>query len=267
LIAAVVGRVGRARRTPRQMSTMRTLRRWNVVVGLAHALQAIAILALAQDVTLPVTASFLEGPPGSGDRGGPVTLFALPVGPAVAAFLLLAAVDHLVVAGPAAGWYERNLRREQNPARWWEYAVSASLMVVLIGMLSGISEATALVALFGANAAMILFGLVMERSNRPGAPVDWRPFAYGCVIGAVPWLAIGLQLAVSASEASVPGFVLAIFVTLFALFNSFAVNMWLQYRRVGRWRSYLFGERAYLVLSLVAKSALAWQVFGGALAG
>jgi hypothetical protein len=44
-------------------------------------------------------------------------------------------------------------------------------------------------------------------------------------------------------------------------------TMWLQYRRVGRWRSYLFGERAYFVLSLVAKSALAWQVFAGTLAG
>jgi hypothetical protein len=36
---------------------------------------------------------------------------------------------------------------------------------------------------------------------------------------------------------------------------------------VGRWRSYLFGERTYFVLSLVAKSALAWQVFAGTLAG
>jgi hypothetical protein len=258
-MASAAGRVG--------ADSMRGLRRFNVAVGLAHAVQAIAILALAQDVTLPVDAGFLEGPPGSGDRGGPVSLLELPVGPAVAAFLLLAAVDHLLVAGPAARWYERNLARGQNPARWWEYSVSASLMVVLIAMLSGVSEATALVAIFGANAAMIFFGLVMEQVNRPGAPVDWRPFVLGCVVGAVPWLAIGLQIAVSASEASVPGFVVAIFVSLFALFNSFAVNMWLQFRRTGRWRSYLFGERAYLVLSLVAKSALAWQVFGGALAG
>ncbi|MDH5294973.1 MAG: hypothetical protein OEW91_14955, partial [Acidimicrobiia bacterium] len=35
---------------------------------------------------------------------------------------------------------------------------------------------------------------------------------------------------------------------------------------IGRWRDYLFGERFYILLSLVAKSALAWQVFGGTLA-
>jgi hypothetical protein len=238
-----------------------------VFLALAHAAQAIAILLLANGTTIPITWSYIDGPPAVGTQQTE-TLYDLPFGPAVAAFLLLAAVDHGLMAAPrVVGWYERNLAAETNPARWWEYSVSASLMVVLIAMLSGVSEGTALIALFGANAAMILFGLVMERVNRPGAPVDWRPFAYGCAIGAVPWLAIGLQIAVSASEASVPGFVLAIFVTLFALFNSFAVNMWLQYRRTGRWRSYLFGERAYLVLSLVAKSALAWQVFGGALAG
>ena len=55
--------------------------------------------------------------------------------------------------------------------------------------------------------------------------------------------------------------------SLFVFFNVFAVNQWLQYRQVGRWRDYLVGERAYITLSLVAKSALAWQVFGGTLAG
>jgi hypothetical protein len=35
---------------------------------------------------------------------------------------------------------------------------------------------------------------------------------------------------------------------------------------VGRWRDYVYGEFAYVTLSLVAKSLLAWQVFAGALA-
>ena len=49
------------------------------------------------------------------------------------------------------------------------------------------------------------------------------------------------------------------------LFNSFAVNMVLQYRRVGKWRDYLFGERIYILLSLIAKTALAWQIFANTL--
>jgi hypothetical protein len=41
--------------------------------------------------------------------------------------------------------------------------------------------------------------------------------------------------------------------------------MVLQYKKVGKWADYLYGERVYIVLSLVAKSALAWQIFGGTL--
>jgi hypothetical protein len=107
----------------------------------------------------------------------------------------------------------------------------------------------------------------MERSNLGRERVDWRPFVYGCIAGAVPWIAIGIQLLVSSTEGDgVPGFVIGIFVSLFVLFNTFAVNMWLQYRGRGRWADPAFAERVYLWLSLAAKTALAWQVYFGALA-
>lgn len=245
------------------------LRRLNVAVGSVHALQAVVLLALATAASLPVTASFLTGPPGAGDYGT-ASLGSLRIDWLVAAFLLLAAVDHLTlsVAGRPRRWYEANVARGINPARWWEYSVSASIMVVLIAMLAGVSELVALIALFGANAAMILFGLAQERANVDRDRVDWRPFVYGCVIGAIPWIAIAVQLIVSTTEGDgVPGFVVAIFITLFLLFNTFAVNMWLQYRGRGRWADPAFAERVYLFLSLIAKSALAWQVYAGALAG
>ncbi len=247
----------------------RSLHRLNVVVGLFHAVQAAAILALAGAATLPVNVTYLLGPPGGGDYGGPANLLNLRIDVAVALFLLLAAVDHLAVASPSARrWYEQHVTRGVNPARWWEYSISASLMVVLIAMLSGITEATALIALFGVNASMVFFGLVMERTNLDRETVDWWPFIYGCIAGAVPWIAIGIQLLVSQTDGNgAPGFVYAIFFTLFVLFNTFAVNMWLQYRGRGRWADPLFAERVYVTLSLVAKSALAWQVYAGALAG
>ncbi len=43
--------------------------------------------------------------------------------------------------------------------------------------------------------------------------------------------------------------------------------MFLQYRRTGPWRDYLFGEAVYVLLSLTAKSALAWQIFASTLVG
>jgi hypothetical protein len=52
-----------------------------------------------------------------------------------------------------------------------------------------------------------------------------------------------------------------IFFIYFAVFNVFALNMVLQYKGLGRWRDYLYGELVYIILSFVAKTALAWLVF------
>ncbi len=241
------------------------LRAYNVVMGFLHLAQAIAILLLANDFALPVTATFMDGPPGSGLVRN-ATLFELPFGPAIAGFLLLSAAAHFIVASPGIfGWYRSNLLHGRNYARWIEYALSSSLMVVLIAMLPGISDVAALGAIFGVNAAMILFGLLMEHYEQPGRP-NWMSYWFGVMTGAVPWVLIGIYLWNPGSEVAAPTFVYAIFVSLFVFFNSFAVNMVLQYRRVGPWRDYLFGEAVYIALSLLAKSALAWQVFAGTLA-
>jgi len=41
---------------------------------------------------------------------------------------------------------------------------------------------------------------------------------------------------------------------------------YLQYKKIGRFATYLVGEKTYLVLSLAAKSLLAWQIFASTLA-
>jgi Heliorhodopsin len=243
-----------------------SLRRANVGAAALHAVQALAVLALATDFALPVTASYLAGPPGTTPLD-PVVLFDIPTGLAVAGFLALSALAHLLVC---TAWWQRyvaDLGRQRNPARWVEYSFSASLMIVLIAQLVGISDVAALVALFGVNTAMILFGWLQERCEHPGSG-GWLPFGFGCVAGVVPWVAITIYLLSpgSTSSASPPGFVYGIFVSLFVFFNVFALNQWLQYRARGRWQDYLFGEKVYIVLSLTAKSALAWQIFAGTLA-
>ena len=248
------------------VSQTSSLRRANVGAAVLHAVQAGAVLALTTDFALPVTASYMAGPPGTPPQD-PVTLFDIPTGLAVAGFLALSALAHLIVC---TVWWQRyvaDLGGQRNLARWVEYSLSSSLMIVLIAQLVGISDVAALVGLFGVNAAMILFGWLQEHYERPGNG-GWLPFGFGCVAGVVPWLAITVYLLSpgSTSSATPPGFVYGIFVSLFVFFNVFALNQWLQYRAKGRWQNYLFGERVYIVLSLTAKSALAWQIFAGTLA-
>jgi hypothetical protein len=191
-------------------------------------------------------------------------LFSYRLGPAVALFSLLSAGFHLLVASPW-GWprYRRELAAGRNRFRWVEYSLSASLMIVLIAGISGMTDVVALLGLFGVNASMILFGWLMETTSDPGPDADWTPFVFGCLAGVIPWIGIGIYIVGAGSD--VPNFVYGIFVTLFILFNCFAVNQWLQYRAKGRWADYLHGERTYIVLSLVAKSLLAWQIFANVL--
>lgn len=243
---------------------MSRLRLVNIVMGGVHAAQAVAVMSLSNDFTTPVVASYLAGPPGT-DPAETTHLFDLPFAEGVALFLALSAVFHWLIASPPFfDRYTAGLDAGRNHFRWVEYSLSSSVMIVLIAALTGISDVSALLALFGVNAAMIFFGAIQEKYEEPGGGLV--PFWLGCLAGIVPWLAIGVYLVSPGSDTQPPGFVYAIYVSLFGFFNVFALNQWLQYRMVGPWRRYRHGEASYIVLSLVAKSALAWQVFGGTLA-
>ncbi|HET8561572.1 MAG TPA: heliorhodopsin HeR [Marmoricola sp.] len=239
------------------------LRVLNLAAFAFLATEAVYMLLASNSLALPVTASFLRSDPVRPQPAvAPETVASIRIGPAVAAFLLLAAVDHALVAAPRVHrWYERCLDRRTNYARWIEYSVSASIMMVLIGLFVGIRDVAAVAAVFAANAAMILFGLLMERQQRPGR-CDWSAFWFGSVVGLVPWLLVAVYVV---NVPAVPGFVYAITVVQFVLFFSFALNMALQYLQVGWWRDYVHGEVGYLALSLTAKSLLAWLVFANVL--
>jgi hypothetical protein len=241
------------------------LRRFNLTMGSVHLIQAMVMLAISSDFALPVTSSFLTyNPTTEVLRPDPQEMFSVRIGPMVAAFLFLSALAHFAIAAPRVNdWYSRNIGLGMNPARWMEYSLSSSLMIVVIAMLTGLYDVAALTLIFALNATMILFGWVMEVHNQTTRKTNWLSYWFGCFAGAIPWVAVGIYL-IGATPGP-PDFVYWIYGSMFVFFNIFAVNMVLQYKGVGRWRNYLYGERAYIWLSLVAKSLLAWQVFAGTL--
>ena len=251
-----------------QANRFLSLRRFNAIMALVHLLQGVFMLLLSTDFSLPVTASFLKLDPSTDKLAAvPEALADLRIAPLVAAFLFISAVAHALIASPRIyEWYTRNLSKGINYARWMEYSLSASVMIVVISMLVGIYDIATLIVIFALNATMILFGLMMELHNQTTEKTNWTSFWFGTFAGVVPWIAIFVYLIGSGSgEGGPPGFVYGIFASIFVFFNAFAINMVLQYRKVGPWRDYLFGERMYVILSLVAKSLLAWQVFAGTL--
>lgn len=202
-------------------------------------------------------------------------LFSFPLAYLVAAFFGLSALAHFLVAYPLRKRYEGWLAREFNPIRWAEYALSSTLMIIGIASLSFITDAGALIAIAVVNASMNLFGWSMEEANIGRKNVQWSHYIFGCIAGIAPWIAIfitfGLSLAnwptgTLANGASFEDFkvvLIVIYVSLFVSFNIFAINMVLQRLKVGKWADYLHGERSYMILSLVAKTLLAWQVWTG----
>ena len=260
-----MGEVGAYHRpVTKEPLTLASLRSYNIVAGSLHLLQAIAIVVLATTFALPVKASYMTGPPGPHVGTQVVTLFHVEFAWAIFAFFALSAIAHFTVAGPHWTSYQRELVLERNPYRWLEYSLSASIMIALIAMLVGINDIAALIALVGVNASMIGFGWMQERYEEPGGSL--QPFWLGSVAGIVPWLAIGVYLLGPGAAAHPPAFVYGIYVSLFVSFNCFAVVQYLQYRQIGRFRDYLVGEKTYLILSLGAKSLLAWQIFASTLA-
>ena len=233
--------------------TSQGLRKVNIFAGFLHLAQMTAVLALSSDFALPVTATYMEGPPGTSFAPS-VILFSTPIGLTVAIFLGLSALAHFIVASPQFfPRYSAGIAAQRNYFRWVEYSISSSVMIVLIAQVTGVADIAALISIFGVNASMILFG--------------WLPFIFGCITGIVPWIALMFYVFSigGVGETSAPAFVYGIVVTIFLFFNSFALVQWLQYKKVGKWSDYIRGERTYITLSLVAKSALAWQIFANTL--
>ena len=246
--------------------TPQSLRKVNIYAGVLHLVQMIGVLLLSNDFTLPINATYMSGPPGT-TFAEPIVLFNTPVGLTVAIFLGLSALAHFIVASPKFfPRYSAGLQAKRNYFRWVEYSISSSVMIVLIAQVTGVVDVIAIIALFGLNATMILFGWLQEKYENPGNG-GWLPFIFGCIAGFIPWLALLFTIFSIGGvyETQAPIFVYIIVLTIFLFFNSFALVQWLQYKQVGRWSNYLQGERTYITLSLLAKSALAWQIFANTL--
>jgi hypothetical protein len=245
------------------------LKRFNARAGILHLVQGVAMLVLGLLLTYSrdiytfyikldiVTLTAVPNPQ--------ILLTVTSLGAILASFPLISASAHLIIAYPKNKSYNENLKKGMNPYRWYEYAFSSSIMIVLIAQFLGVWDFWSLVMIFVLNAMMIMFGYIMELLNQRTEKTNWSPFILGCVSGGTPWVVIFAYFvgAVQSVGVNPPTFVYMIFIIYLVLFNIFAVNMVLQYKGVGRWKDYLYGERVYIILSFVAKSILAWIVFIG----
>ncbi len=258
---------------PSIVNTLQKLRKWNLIAAGLHFVQGVAVLAFSGSTTFPITTNYLTLDKLQSTSGSPVLtpatrhLFDINLAYLVAAFFFMSAIAHVVIATVYRNSYENNLQKGINKGRWIEYSFSASTMIVAIAVIAGIYDLSTLLMMFGLIAIMNLTGLIMEVHNHGAKNINWLSYIVGCFAGILPWIVYVIYVAGSGiyGGAQPPTFVYWILVSIFLLFNCFAINMYLQYKKIGKWADYMYGEKVYIVLSFVAKSLLAWQVFFGAL--
>jgi len=246
------------------------LKDFNLIMSALHLVQAFLVYFLSSPDkgVAPITINYLRFDPVL-TKLFPATqeVFSVNLAWFVVIFFLMSSVAHLYIATVYREKYEANLKLGINKVRWFEYALSASVMMIAISLLSGIYDLSSLIMIFSLDAIMNLLGLAMEKVNQGEKKLDWFTYILGCIAGIVPWIVFGIYVYGSSKYGggNIPTFVYWIYISIFLFFNSFAINMVLQYKKVGPWKDYLYGEKTYIILSLVAKSLLAWQVFGGTL--
>ncbi|MFW6117511.1 MAG: heliorhodopsin HeR [Thermoproteota archaeon] len=254
--------------------TFRYLKRFNIAAGILHLIQGVLMLILGTLLewerniyTFYPKLEIMTGPPVQIEVvPDPQILFTIGyIGVIVASFPILSALAHFLIAYPKNESYNQYLKKGMNPYRWYEYAFSSSIMIFLIALFLWVWDIWSLTMIFILNAMMIIFGYLMEVLNQYTEKTRWSPFILGSISGGVPWVVLFAYFtaAISSTGTNPPTFVYLILFIYFALFNVFAINMVLQYKGVGPWKDYLYGERVYIILSFVAKSILAWLVFIG----
>jgi hypothetical protein len=250
---------------------MEKLVRFNFKMGLAHFVQGAIMVVLAlfvltdlKDFNPDIVAYYI----GLNENFELITLskvlFQLPFALVSTGFIFLSAFFHLLIV-LFKKTYLKQIERGYNKFRWIEYALSSSLLIALLAILFGVRDIQTLSIIFISNAVMNLLGLEMELQNQFLNKKRFSAYILGWLIGLAPWAVILMYLFFSPNLDLTPWYGWAAIIAYFLFFNSFAFNMLLQYKKVGPWKSYVFGEKVYIWLSLIAKSTVAWIVFSGAI--
>jgi len=247
--------------------------------GVLHLGQSVALFVLGSltKSELQVRITYPTGPPGT-------TTYALRTLPVIldymsAVFFLLASLQHAITVYRWPAYLKMIETEKRNSWRWMEYSISSTIMVLIIAILCGVQELSALIAIAGCNVAMILFGDLSGRFQRKEKGDDQRSFWsrivnpsnrelsfwYGTIIGLFPWICIFMQFGLNASVSSPPALVWAITISIIGLFFCFAGVEWAliqdskYLKRLSNSSIEFNAEMVYVILSITAKTALGWQ--------
>lgn len=245
-----------------------TLLIWHGIAGLLHLVQSGYCVALT-NTTFKNKGTFKVS-------NSEKTVAEYKIGNLVGVFSLLAALDHGYTFYDG-DHYLQMLNKGYNTYRWWEYSISAGIMVVIIAQLSSINDIKLLGLLFGANLVLQYFGYSTEKHVSKGR-LDQAQMdnAAGFVLFVSMWVPIFIAFftAIQENDTKPPDGVYTIIFVMFVLFLVFGImNMMYvkstaycksQKASLCKFSDFRKVEIGYLILSFVAKSLLTnLTLFGG----
>lgn len=251
------------------------LRKMNLWLALAFGVQMAAILLFGGAKSVPVTAQYLGVDQLASDMAGHQVLaaathhlFDMRLSIVAAKPLFVLGLTCLLIATVGRSYYETQLRRGSNLARWLAFGLGGGMMVMALAEVSGVTDITVLALML----VLTILGFSLEplaekfkRQGKGGAlphalcaasvtgvVLPWAVLAVG-IIGALLW------------DGHIPVSTYIMYATTALFFGCWALASHFRVRNQGKWADALYAEKMYMFLTLAAGSILAWQLFAGAI--
>lgn len=257
----------------KKKAELQSLNKWNFVAAGLYVVQAILILVLSGNASMPLTTNYLAVDPLLSSGGetvrtaGTSRLFDVNFAWLLAGMLLVAAILHLVVATKYRKHYEADLKKGANLSRWVIYGVIGSFVMVVIAGLSGVYDLSSLILIIAVTVFAAAFGIVNDLWAQSGKKVAKLVQVNAIKAAVLPWIVIAIYVwgSIVYGRASIPNFVYWIYLSLVVAQGLVVANVYMQRKKQGKWANYMYGEQVSLVLLFVMQTLLTWQVFFGTL--
>lgn len=278
-----------------------TYQRINNIAAFGHFLSAISMIYLysnTNQVIIPLTESFLEWkkfdntticPIGSrefettnekyciGTITKPISCednfcYGIDLGWLIISFHILSFLfqsfaTYTDYKGPVFGYrYSIMIDNNRNPLRFIEYSISASIMLISIALINGVTDINLIISIAVLTASCQLCGLAVEYID--DKKIKWLLHLIGWLqfIWAYGIIAYAFFKSIDASNESggitPPSFVYVIVFILFILYSSFG---FVQLTELIINLNPYTKEKSYVLLSLTAKLLLGWMIFSNVL--
>lgn len=262
-----------------------SLTAWNGVAAAAHAILALWSTTLPNKSIQLYKFAFDTSVPQPNDIDYPQKLdpgITVNLKPFVILFFAITSLAHVWYALDVGGKYSYQVQGfGWNPYRWFEYSITASLMIFVISIVAGAKElSTALVATL-ITPGLMFQGFTTEREIHQNAlaagkktgtdsSILWGNFIPAWAFFALKWYIIFNAYATLKSDLGAAGITLQASITqlvfiqfvafsLFGVVQSIQVYGWARPSAPRYWRFETY-EKMYIALSFVAKIALGLSV-------